>query len=133
MSAHTHQFFDPFQGLTDADGRELWNPIGPHLHRQGFGAEPLTSTAGTGHQLQILLKFLALGLAAGVAKLTLKNRKNALKRAGVAGFALVVAAISLDQNRFAASVEQHIPLFISEFIPWGLDLETKGFSHRVEQ
>ena len=133
MGAHTHQFFDPFQGLTNADGREFWNPVRPHLHRQGLGTKPLTGTAGTGNQLQIFLQLLALRLAAGITELPLENRKNAFERSGVSAFALAVTAVGLDQNRFAASIEQHIPLLIAELIPGGLDLEAKGFPHREQQ
>ena len=83
MGAHTHEFLNPFERLTDADGREFWNPVRPHLHRQGFGAEPLTATGFTGNQLEILLQLLALGFTAGIAELPLEDRENTLEGSGV--------------------------------------------------
>ena len=129
MGAHTHQFFDPFQGLTDADGRKFWNPVRPHFHRQGFRAEPLSATGFTGNQLEILLQLLALGFTTGIAELPLEDRKNAFEGPGVSPLPLAITAVGLDQNRFAASIEQHIPLFIREFIPWGLDLKAECLAH----
>ncbi len=133
MDPDAHQLLDPLQGFSDADGRELWNPEGTHLHRQGFGPQPLPMTGLTWHQGQELLQLLALSLTAGIAQLAFQDRKNSLKRTRVRALALAVTTVGLDQDRFTTAIQQHIPLLIGELVPRGFDLESEGFTDGIEQ
>ena len=130
--AHAHQGLNAGQGFGHAHGRELMDRVRTDPHGQRLGLEPQTPAGGAGHQLQVLLQFLANRFAAGIAQLALQDRQDPLKRPHI-GLALAVAAVRLDGDRLPAAVEQHIALLIAELIPGGLQFEAEGLAHRIEK
>ena len=118
MGAHAHQFFDPFQGLTDTDGSEFWNSVRPHLHRQGFGAKPLTTTGFTGNQLEILLELLTLGFTAGIAELPLEDYEARRVRLILAGDPMAVG----DAGRRADYLKANSGVLLLRVHRWTLAL-----------
>ena len=131
--ADTHQLLNAFQGLSHAHGGEIGDPIGPDPHGQSLWTQTLSSTAGTGHQFQILLQLLTLGLTTGVTELSLKDRQDALKRAVVPRLPLAITAVGLNQDGISTAVEQHVLLLFRQLLPGSLDLETERLTDGIEQ
>ena len=130
--ANPHQLFNPFKGLADTHRRELRDPERTDAHCQSLGPQPLASAAAAGNKLQIFLQLLPLRFTTGITKLPLQDRQNPLKRACVPS-TLAVTTVGLNQNRFATAVQQNIALLVTEVLPGRLDLESEGFTHRIEK